>query len=277
MQGSGNDFVLMLNDDLKVAEHDMPEWARRICPRSFSVGADGLIFLETRGSRTGSQYRWHFFNSDGSRAEMCGNGSRCAARLAYDLGLASASHAFDTDAGPVRAEVDTDSDLVKVQLTDFKELQPNLTVDCGQDTPAVTVHFVNTGVPHVVYVADRAEAVDLPAFGPLLRYHERFAPNGANVNVIQVMDQGSLFVRTYERGVEDETFACGTGAAASAIIARHLGFCGDVVPVTTSGGEQLQISFENDRTFLQGKAELIYTGSLSPAVVSLTARSDASS
>jgi len=269
MQGSGNDFVLLLNDSLQVPEKDMAEWARRICPRSFAVGADGLIFLEQRSRSGETQYQWHFFNADGSRAEMCGNGSRCAARLAFELGLAPASHAFDTDAGPVRAEVDPDTGLVKVQLTDYRDLQPHMELSLEGDHGLVTVHAVNTGVPHAVYIADKAEAVDLKALGPRVRYHERFAPAGANLNVIEAFNDGSLYVRTYERGVEAETFACGTGAAASAIVGRYLGLCGDSVAITTSGGERLWISFENGGTFLQGKAEHVYTGQLNAAAVNL--------
>jgi len=257
MHGSGNHFVLLDNRNLAVAVADMADWARAVCRDGFGVGADGLIFLE-EAPGSDVDYRWHFYNADGSRAEMCGNGSRCAARLAYELGMAGAGHAFGTDAGPIRAEVDPGSRLVKVQLTEPSNLELDLELEVnGQPR---TMHFVNTGVPHAVVVCTDVAAVNVAETGRAVRMHPRFAPAGTNVNFIQVLDRGRMHLRTYERGVEAETFACGTGAAASVVTAHALDLCGPQVEVTTTGSEILQISIENDTVFLQGEATLAFEG-----------------
>ena len=271
MQGSGNDFVCINNNQVRLPETQMPIWARRICRRSFGVGADGLIFLEDAPDNENIHYRWHFYNADGSRAEMCGNGSRCAARLAHRLGLAPAEHVLGTDAGPVRAAVDEHNQEVQVQLTAPHSFSSDLdlSLDSGR---AVTVHMVNTGVPHVVYFSDQADREDILELGPALRYHQHFAPAGANVNIVHIQDAYSLYVRTYERGVEDETYACGTGAAAAAFVAHKLGLCGNPVRIQTSGGEELGISLSDDDIYLQGQAILVYTAQLYLQAVGLEQR-----
>ena len=261
MHGSGNHFVLLDNRSLKVAQARMADWAKAICRQGFGVGADGLIFLED-SAEDGVAFRWHFYNADGSRAEMCGNGSRCAARLAYELGMAEAVHTFGTDAGAIKAEVDPGSRLVKVQLTKPRGLELDMELDV--DGSPQTLHFVNTGVPHAVVACTDVSAVDVAAMGRTLRLHPRFAPAGTNVNFVQVTDRSHMLLRTYERGVEAETFACGTGAAASVVAAHALDLCGPDVEVTTSGGEVLQISIENDTVFLQGEATLAFDGRIYP-------------
>lgn len=270
MQGSGNDFILLNNDDLHIQASVMPAWAHKLCPRAFGIGADGLIFLESAPDESAIDYRWHFFNADGSRAEMCGNGSRCADRLAFELGLAPAGHVLGTDAGPVQAEVDPDSKTVKVRLTVPQDLQLN--IDLALDAPhqPLTVHSVNTGVPHCVLLCPDPAGLDLAALGPAIRYHERFAPSGANVNLVQIQDDASLAIRTYERGVEAETFACGTGAAAAAVVANALGCCGRTIPVLTQGQERLTISLEQGAVFLQGRAVLVYSGQFQPQELELS-------
>ncbi|MCF8038252.1 MAG: diaminopimelate epimerase [Desulfohalobiaceae bacterium] len=268
MQGSGNDFILVDNNRLKIERQAMDDWARKLCARSFGIGADGLIFLESPPAESEADYCWHFYNSDGSRAEMCGNGSRCAARLAYELGLAPAGHIIGTDAGAIKAEVDPAGKEVKVQLTKPRDLKLDIPIslDSGRK---ITVHFVNTGVPHVVYFSPRAFTENLEEMGPAIRYHPRFAPAGANVNCVEIRKDESIFLRTYERGVEDETLACGTGAAAAAVIANALGHCGQKVPVVTTSREHLEISLEKDDVFLRGQAILVYTGELNPEAVGL--------
>ena len=267
MQGSGNDFVLLFADEIAISPSAMPEWARAICKRAFGVGADGLIILESAPDDPNLDYRWHFFNADGSRAEMCGNGSRCAARLAYESGLAPARHVLGTDAGPVRAEVLADSGEVAVQLTRPENLELNIRLqDSGWDRD---VHFVNTGVPHAVLFSEEADHEDLSQLGPWLRYHLRFAPQGCNVNIVQSTENG-LYLRTYERGVEDETYACGTGAVAAAYIARALGHIGDSIHITTSGGERLAVSFQGEDAFLQAAATFVYQAELNCSALGLS-------
>lgn len=268
MQGSGNDFVFIDNNSLQLSVPHMPTWARRICRRAFGVGADGLIFLEHAPEDEKIHYRWHFYNADGSRAEMCGNGSRCAAWLAHLLGLAPAEHLLGTDAGPVRAAVDEQNREVQVQLTAPHSFTPDIELLVGSEQ-TVTVYMVNTGVPHVVFFADRADEVNIRELGPALRYHQHFAPAGANVNIVQIQEEDKLYVRTYERGVEDETYACGTGAAASAFVAHTLGKCKNPVKIRTSGGEVLGITLSGDDVYLQGKAVLVYTGQLDLTAVGL--------
>lgn len=268
MHGCGNDFVLIDNRQLGLAVEHMADWARGICRRAFSVGADGLIFLESppQGESGEVHYRWHFYNADGSRAAMCGNASRCAARLAVELGLAPAEHAFLSDAGVIHARM-LGPDTVKVQLTPPKDMQLHIQLTAAGQY--LTVHFVDTGVPHVVLFAEGVKSLDLKALGPALRFHERFQPAGANANLVQVRDKKHLLLRTFERGVEDETHACGTGAVASVVLANALGLTAAEVGVTTSGGETLGVSLEQDGVFLSGKAVSVYVGIFQPAALDL--------
>ncbi|MDY7000181.1 MAG: diaminopimelate epimerase [Thermodesulfobacteriota bacterium] len=260
MQGSGNDFVLIDNRELELSVSYMPKWARRICARGFGVGADGLIFFDSPPKGSNLDYIWHFYNADGSRAEMCGNGSRCVAKFAFEMGFAKQDQVFGTDAGPVKAVVLPNSEGVKVRLSDPRDISLDLTLP-GDNLPK-SVHFVNVGVPHAVVLSQDALDVDVKNLGSALRNHEHFAPQGANVNFVQVRDRNHIFLRTYERGVEDETYACGTGAAASALITNALGLTGHEVEAVTSGGEILQIFIEDGTVFLQGKAVLVYSGEI---------------
>lgn len=268
MHGSGNHFVLIDNRDVAVPREDMADWARAVCRPGFGVGADGLIFLEPAPVGIEADYVWHFYNADGSRAEMCGNGSRCASQWAASLGLAGPEHVLGTDAGPIKAKV-LNNNEVKVQLTPPFDLR--LHQDLEVRGRVLTAHSVNTGVPHAVVLSEAVENEDVAHLGETLRYHPAYAPAGTNVNFIQILDRTHMLLRTYERGVEAETYACGTGAAASAIIANALGLVEPQVKVTTTGGEHLQISLENDSVFLQGKAILVYTGLLRPESVGLSA------
>ncbi|WP_457570899.1 diaminopimelate epimerase [Desulfovulcanus sp.] len=269
MQGSGNDFILFDNRKLKLSPDKMGLWAKKLCARAFAIGADGMIFLD-KPDKEVIDYRWHFFNSDGSRAEMCGNGSRCAARLAYELGMAPKNHVFGTDAGVVQAEV-LEEDQVKVQLTPPQDLQLNLCLTLDeqlmsppsggvQNTRELNVHFVNTGVPHTVVITKNLQKMDVQKLGRTIRFNTQFSPAGTNVNFIEIKNNEEIFLRTYERGVESETYACGTGAAASVLVAYKLGLTNNSVQVTTTGGEILRIILEEDKVFLQGKAVLVYEG-----------------
>ncbi len=269
MHGSGNDFVLIDNRTVGLSPDQMEKWAQAICKRSFGVGADGFIVLDLPGAnQEGIDYIWHFFNADGSRPEMCGNGSRCAAFLAHHLGMAPAEHVLGTDAGPIKAQVLPDKGEVRVQLTPAMDMRTNISLDLGRGSKDV-VHYVNTGVPHAVLVAEEVSALDVAALGRTIRFHQEFAPAGTNANFIQVLDRDTIVLRTYERGVEGETYACGTGAAASVAVAHELGLAGRSVHVTTSGGEHLRVSLEGDLIFLQGNATLVYCGTLSRIAMGL--------
>lgn len=263
MQGCGNDFVVIDNRTLGVPRSAMEDWAKIICARAFGVYADGLFFIENAPEDSGLDYRWHFYNSDGSRAEMCGNASRCVGRLAYALDIAPAEHTFGTDAGPIKAKVITQGEergQVKVQLTPPKDVATEITINV--DGTDMTVHFADTGVPHVVVFVDDVNTTDVNKLGAAIRYHEKFAPAGTNVNFAQVQDRETMLLRTYERGVEDETYACGTGASATQLLANKLGLTDAKARITTTGGEVLTVSVEDGNLFLQGAAELTFSGDL---------------
>jgi len=266
MQGCGNDFVIIDNREYKVPVADMAEWARKVCRKCFGVGADGLIFLDNAPAGAQADYAWHFYNADGSRAEMCGNGARCASKLGNLLGFASKKHTLGTDAGGVAAQV-LDDGQVRVRLTPPVDLKTGMELDVeGQK---LTVHFVNTGVPHAVVFFEDVSLVDVKRLGKAIRFHEAFAPKGTNANFVTVKDSGHLLLRTYERGVEDETYACGTGACASAVIAHALGLAGQDVDVTTTGGEVLGVGLADGQVFLRGGAEIAFSGVMYPKAVGL--------
>jgi len=261
ISGTGNDFILIDHRKPRIALEVMPEFARLVCRRRFSAGADGLIFIEDSDK---ADFKWLFFNGDGSEAEMCGNGARCAARFAYMQGIASAHMRFETLAGIIEATV---SDMnVSVRMTEPKDFQQEQTVEVeGND---LVMHSVDTGVPHAVLFVEDYSQVDVRQLGSLIRHHSEFMPAGTNVNFVQKLEGGALKVRTYERGVEDETLACGTGAVASALVFALLGEADSPVDIVTSGGDRLTIIFDllEDRTatnvFLKGPAHVVYTGDL---------------
>lgn len=262
MSGSGNDFILINNFDGKMNGIDLVPFVQKVCTRSVSVGADGVILLEPSDK---ADFKWQFFNSDGSVAEMCGNGSRCAARFAFMNGIAGRTMTFETLAGIIHAEIKTDPD-VKVQLT------PAVGLLLDEQLPAegrtFAISSVNTGVPHAVIFDEDIEAFDIMKYGPAFRYHEHFKPKGTNVNITKVVAEDTLRVRTYERGVEGETLACGTGSVACAMISIAKNLCKSPVTIITSSGIRLKVYVENGENHLEGEARLVYTGTLTPEAYS---------
>jgi diaminopimelate epimerase len=265
MNGTGNDFILVDNRAARVPAEDMSLLARAICRRQLSAGADGLIILSP-SARVDSvlgrvDFRWDFFNADGSSAEMCGNGGRCAARFARDRGLAGPEMVFDTLAGPIRAWVG-EAGRVKLEMTRPFGWYQDLTLEAAGQT--VRVDGVNTGVPHAVVAVEDAASAPVVEQGRPLRWHRHFAPAGTNVNFAAVAG-GELVVRTYERGVEDETLACGTGAVASALVAGRRGLLPPPVTVRVASGERLAVHFDpagQGEVFLEGPAAYVYEGAL---------------
>jgi len=262
ISGTGNDFVIIDNRTLGITPEEQPELARKICRRMFSLGADGLIFIENSAV---ADFGWNFYNADGSTAEMCGNGSRCVARFAYQHDIAGKKMKFETLAGIIEAEICGENEAVKVKMTlphDFK-----LDLSLRLDDNARAVSYVNTGVPHAIIFVDEDD-VPVKKWGRKVRFHEIFEPEGANANFVKVLPDGKLKVRTYERGVEDETMACGTGAVAAALIASLQKGMDSPVEVITSGGDILTILFDlkdgpvADNIYLQGPTRLICTGHL---------------
>jgi len=260
MQGSGNDFILIDNRKGVLKGKNLKDLARKVCDRHYSVGADGLIVIIP--SRK-ADFKWRFFNADGSEAEMCGNGSRCAARFAFLKKIAKKDMAFETLAGIIHAQVK--HDRVNVQLTNASRLQLNIAVPLEDGLRMG--HFIDTGVPHLVYLSKDIENEDVERIGRSTRYHELFKPAGTNVNLIEVQNPHKLRIRTYERGVEGETLACGTGSVAAAIIAGSVAGGASPVEVTTKSGEKLNVfyirtadGFEN--IHLEGEAQVICEGIL---------------
>ncbi len=261
MSGTGNDFIIIDHRNLTIPFEQQSKFARRVCRRMFSAGGDGIILIENSHE---TDFRWQFYNGDGSVAEMCGNGARCAARFAYKNGIASKKMRFETIAGIIEAEI-CDKEDVKIRMTDPFDFRDGLEVELdGVNHRAV---HINTGVPHVVIFVDEHD-VPVNQWGAEVRFHELFQPAGTNVNFVSKRGADEIQVRTYERGVEDETRACGTGAVASAIIASKKKLVGSPVSVVTSGGERLTIEFEKnedscaENVFLKGPARIIYTGEL---------------
>ncbi len=259
MHGSGNDFILIDNRNHAIRLLEAPQAAIKLCKRHFGIGADGLILIEESDK---ADFKWHFFNADGSPADMCGNGGRCAARFAVLEGICGPELKFETGAGIIKAEVKDST--VKLQLTPPKALR--LDLEIGLREQKKTVHFIDTGVPHVVLFPKDLDNEPVFEHGRLIRYHEAFSPEGTNVNFVKVTGPSNILIRTYERGVEDETHACGTGAVASALISSVRGLVDPPVEVTTSGGERLKIYFKKDEApdfkevYLEGKAVLVYSG-----------------
>ncbi len=267
MTGTGNDFIFMDNRQAKVPKDVMPLLAKAVCKRSRSVGADGLILMSPSArvdQRLGKvDFLWDFFNADGSSAEMCGNGGRCAARFAVDHGLAGPEMVFDTLAGPIRAWVE--GSVVKLEMVPPFGAYRDLELSAADRE--VRLDGVNTGVPHAVLAVEDLEAAPVFELGRALRFHEHFAPAGTNVNFTAALD-GELWVRTYERGVEDETLACGTGAVASALMAGAKGLLKSPVTARVRSGEKLIVHFQRDgdggfrEVFLEGPASYVYQGVL---------------
>ena len=263
MSGSGNDFILVDNRTNIIKPEAAPELARSLCRRKVSVGADGLILIENDQE---VDFSWRFFNADGSSAEMCGNGGRCVARLANMLDICGTSLSFRTRAGIIRAELL--GSRVKLQMT--KPFDLRLDQELEVNGQRVATHFVNTGVPHTVFILDtpdELEEQDVVGQGRNVRYHSHYAPAGTNVNFVALLGQRAIALRTYERGVEDETQACGTGATAVALVGAAKGMVEPPVEVHTRSGETLTIYFDAteglpDEVYMEGEATLIYQGQL---------------
>lgn len=260
MHGGGNDFVLIDHRERFLPEAEQPRFARRVCHRQMGAGADGLILIEASPT---ANFRWRFYNADGSEPEMCGNGGRCAARFAVLTGIAPAEMSFETLAGTIKAEVK--GRRVKLLMAGVGDFILGQTIPLEGES--LLGHFLKVGVPHVAVAVPDLDAAPVTGWGRAVRFHQLFAPAGTNVNFIRVEGPQTLRIRTYERGVEDETLACGTGAAASALIAARLGQVVSPVTVHTRGGEALTIYFTPDgetfsQVYLEGDALVAYQGEL---------------
>ena len=269
LSGAGNDFVIIDNrqDLLPLSPVKL---AKKVCKRRLSIGADGLLLVELS---TKADFKMRYFNADGSEAETCGNGARCIAQFAYLNGIVPANMRFETQAGLYSAEI-TEAQ-VKVKLSDPTRVQLSFPLQLTAEVCEVS--FANTGVPHIISLVSDLKTVNLVGLGREIRNHDNFAPAGTNVNFIQIKGDRKIEIRTYERGVEDETLACGTGSVAAAIIAALLGKVISPVAVATASGTVLTVYFDfcdsclSDDTgketqvtnvHLEGDARLICQGQL---------------
>lgn len=258
MEGAGNDFVLIDNRSNAIPPEARSALAVSYCRRQQGIGADGMVFIQNDDTYN---FAWDFYNPDGSVAEMCGNGARCAARFANKIGAAGTEMVFRTLAGPIRAELTPAG--ARVGLSD---------VDMSAGPETLSLHdrewqfwFLNTGVPHAVFPVDDLDNLDVFSLGRELRNHPRFAPAGTNVNFFTPGNGNRMRIRTYERGVEDETLACGTGTTAASLVAGK--FLGLTSPITTQtrSGEELIVYFTFSGTHalgvqLEGGARLVFSG-----------------
>jgi diaminopimelate epimerase len=262
ISAAGNDFILTDNRK-KTLPRDVSKLAKKLCHRQFSIGADGIIILE---ESTAADFKMRFVNSDGSFAAMCGNGGRALARFAYILGVAKNKMVFETDAGLVHAEI-VGKD---VRLSLYEPRDAKLDFTLRVERKEFNASFINTGVPHTVIFINNIEKADVVTIGRMVRYHRDFAPAGTNVNFVQIKDKHTILVRTYERGVEDETLACGTGVTASAIIAGLKGLVEPPVNCITKSGYTLKVSYSINEdmdflspvssVYLEGPAEVSFKG-----------------
>jgi diaminopimelate epimerase len=262
MNGAGNDFVMVDNrDGSRTLSRDQ---IARLCDRHRGIGADGLIALEG----TPELPRMRYYNADGGEAEMCGNGARCFSRFAArQLGKDSGQLSFRTEAGMLSAEL-LPGERVRLRMSEPHSLQLAHSLRIGERD--LEVHSLNTGVPHAVNFVEDLGETPVIELGRTLRNHQRFAPAGTNANFVQILSPGSLRIRTYERGVEEETLACGTGVVASALIHHHLTKAPSPISVQVRGGDCLEVAFhlENGHpcaVTLAGPADFVFTGSISVA------------
>jgi diaminopimelate epimerase len=259
MNGAGNDFVMI--DNRGGGVRLSREQIAKICDRHRGVGADGVLLIEP--ANNSADFRMRYYNSDGGEAEMCGNGARCFARFVEKVAGAARDVSFETPAGIIAAHLH--GDLVTLNMSEPTDLQLNVTLGVGYENKSV--HFVNTGVPHVVVPVVNIEEVDVVREGAAIRRHEMFSPKGANVNFLERRGGNKIGIRTYERGVENETLACGTGVVASALIFAAMEKTEGPVGVLVRGGSELSVDFQrNGERFtdvtLTGPAEFVFEGTI---------------
>jgi diaminopimelate epimerase len=258
MNGAGNDFVLL--DGRAQRIRLTCDQVVRLCDRHRGIGADGVIVLVP--SVTGkADWAWEFYNSDGSTGEMCGNAARCFARYVQRQTGRRRNFTFQTEAGIITARFR--GGQVTVSLTPPEGLRLNERLALSLGSP--TVHFLNTGVPHAVLFVRDADKAMVRELGPEIRRHPHFGARGTNVNFVQVLGPSRIRVRTFERGVEGETLACGTGVTASALISSRIHGFGSPVKVRVQSGEELEVSFnvangQFTDVRLSGPAQFVFEG-----------------
>lgn len=267
MHGAGNDFIVIDNRFFAFSDVELSEIARKYCPRHFGIGADGLLALEPPRSQ-GHDYYMAYFNADGSLGEMCGNGARCLAQFAREAGFESNPLRFGTVSGHYLAYHDPKQpDTVRIIFPAPTDIRPGFS-NIKVGSQSLDLSFVLAGVPHAVWFGDNIDSIPVPQWGSRVRHHDDFVPvNGANVDFVQLHHNNGameLKVRCYERGVEGETLACGTGAVSSFVAAEALGLVADTETTIVMPGGRLRVGYTADRTgvFLEGNATTVYRGTV---------------
>lgn len=263
MSGTGNDFILVDNRRKILKDRAPNRLAAAVCTNHLSVGGDGLILIEKARKPKEANFRWRLFNADGTEAEMSGNGARCAARFAYLKKIAPKIMVFETLAGLVEAQIKGKN--VKVRMPVPLSFEPDVAIPLAEGT--FHGHFINTGVPQLVLFVEDIDEIDVFGIGRKIRNHKRFQPAGTNVNFAKLLSSRNVRMRTYERGVEDETLACGTGATATALIAGALGKGSSPMTLRQRSGFSLRVYFKWNGThfsdvFLEGDARVVYSGEM---------------
>jgi diaminopimelate epimerase len=256
--GCGNDFIL-IDNRTGIFPLENPLLVQRLCARRTGIGADGIILLE---NSTSADYRMRILNADGSEAEMCGNGIRCLARFLTELSITKTTIQFQTKGGPVKTVLSEHS--VQAEMPIPTDIHWNRSLQLSGKT--VIIHTLNTGVPHAVLFVDDLPSDQWMQMAPQIRNHSDFGTGGTNVNFARV-EGSKIFLRTYERGVEGETLACGTGATATALAASKLYGITSPITIIPASGDRLEIQFqESDKEFsnviMSGPAHHIYKGTL---------------
>jgi len=257
MVASGNDFIVIPLFPASTLLRLIGGVAKKICDRKFGIGADGLLVLEK--SKV-ADIKMRIFNADGSEAEMCGNGARCIAFWMKSKFKKSKVN-IETRAGIIESEAGVND--VKIKLTEPKYIKLNIPIRISNRQ--IRVNFINTGVPHTVIFVEGLDKIDAVNLGRQIRYHKRFSPKGTNVNFVEVLNKCAVRLRTYERGVEDETLACGTGAVASALIFALMTNACKKINIHTRGKEVLTVYFSSlgnkfTDIWLRGKADIVFEG-----------------
>ncbi len=257
MVASGNDFAVV--DNRRQIIKDATAFARSVCRPHLGIAADGVLLFE---SSKKAHFRMRILNPDGSEAAACGNGFRCIALYAHEVLKYSSNMRFESGSGIVEGRVGPKG-VVKVQLVKPKIFEMDGTIEVQGNR--LHYSFLDTGVPHAVIFAEGLPKIEVVEIGRAIRHHAHFQPFGTNVNFVEVKSKREIAVRTYERGVEDETLACGTGSTASAIMSVLKGYAESPVNVRTRGGEVLRVESvkkgkEIERVFLEGKAQFVYKG-----------------
>ena len=267
MHGTGNDFLVLDNRAYQFTDQELSDVATAWCRRRYGIGADGLLALD-HPRTLAADYRMHYVNADGSRATMCGNGARCLFRFAQRVGFNKAELSFNTDAGLYRATyIDEDQRQIRLFVPEVSDIRSDLVLEQAVPNEIDALHYVHAGTEHLVAIVGDVETVPVRKWGRQLRHDPTLEPTGANVNFVAANGTDTVSLRTYEKGVEDETLSCGTGVLAAAVIVEQTRRTPALGPVQvhTKGGRLSVGIAETERgpeRYLEGPAVLVYQGTI---------------